>query len=455
MEFLREQPISKTGSIDIRAVCVFLTTGMFLGGDTYFEDLKVAAPGTDYRVDPSGRVTNRATRFSWFSRSGSETEERGEHLDKFEALLDRACGVAGRLVVALSGGLDSRTIAASLANSQRQVSSYSYSFEGGEDERRFGREVGGICDFRHRELGIPSGYLWDRLDRLSNATACYSEFTHPRQMAVIDAVDRMGDTLCLGHWGDVLFDGFGMPLDFSFDRLCEVAFSRFVKREGLDLANEVWREHFSDEDFETTLRNRFRSGLEQIEIEDPNARLRAFKSLNWAPRWTSVNLSIFRLAGSLVVPYYSDEMCQFICETPEPLLQNRKLQIEYIKRKSPDLARIAWQTHAPFDLYSYDKILKWQGVPARARGRLEQEWRSTTRGRRVRYNWEGQFLGVENEARLKAWLLETQSLFDLVDKQQVIRVLANFSRDPYANWHSVTMLLTLAVFSSKRHLWIE
>ena len=47
-------------------------------------------------------------------------------------------------------------------------------------------------------------------------------------------------------------------------------------------------------------------------------------------------------------------MCNFVCTIPEKFLKNRKIQIEYIKRKAPDLAKIKWQKY-DLDLYNYKK----------------------------------------------------------------------------------------------------
>ena len=49
---------------------------------------------------------------------------------------------------------------------------------------------------------------------------------------------------------------------------------------------------------------------------------------------------------------FIDEICNFICSTPEKFLKNRKVQTEYIKFKAPTLARIPWQEY-DLDLYQF------------------------------------------------------------------------------------------------------
>ena len=65
------------------------------------------------------------------------------------------------------------------------------------------------------------------------------------------------------------------------------------------------------------------------------------------------NSALFREAGEIVVPYYSSEMCNFICTIPEQYLKGRKIQIEYLKKNCPEVARMPWQRYSPLNLYQY------------------------------------------------------------------------------------------------------
>ena len=103
-----------------------------------------------------------------------------------------------------------------------------------------------------------------------------------------------------------------------------------------------------------TFTEKIESYLSRIKINgSPNSRIRAFKSLHWAPRWNLVNLEYFRYVHPVEMPYYNDSLCKFICSVPEEYLSSRKIQIEYIKRFSPALAKQTWQDHRPFNLYNY------------------------------------------------------------------------------------------------------
>ena len=453
-----KRPITLTGEVDRKALCVFLSTGMFLGTDTYFRDVRTVRPGEELQLDADQLLLDRKVRFNWADESQYSNDrcDREHLLDQLEALLDAgANALDDGVVLALSGGLDSRSLAAAVHGKEISVRSYSYAFDRGIDELKYGREIGRICGFKHEEFTIPNGYLWNEIDRFPELTDCYAEFTHPRQMAVIDELSALGDTFYLGHWGDVLFDDFGLPNDADIPMVCEMAFARLCKSSGLYLANELWREYGMEGTFESYLRERLNSHLEDVELANANARLRAFKSLHWAPRWTSVNLSVFRAAGRVVAPYYTDEMCELVRDIPARFLEGRQLQIELIKRKSPALADIPWQAWAPFNLYTWQSLLGVPGIPVRAFRRLKKEVRKLLRRPRVRQNWENQFLGAGNAAHLEQWLFETPALEDLVPMRLVRDMHDRFLLSPAANWHAVSMLLTLAVFAKHKDRWIE
>ena len=117
------------------------------------------------------------------------------------------------------------------------------------------------------------------------------------------------------------------------------------------------------------------------------------------------------------MPYYSDEMCDFICKVPEIHLRGRKIQIEYIKSKAPELARIPWQAY-DLDLYSYQHFNTIY-FPRR----VYRYFRRIINERFLRIppviqrNWELQFIGKNNQKNLERWLFNTLELNELIPKE--------------------------------------
>src|SRR5690606_21838790 len=122
----------------------------------------------------------------------------------------------------------------------------------------------------------------------------YSEFTHPRQMAFYGKYKTMGDVFSLGHWGDVSFDDMSVPDDLPLEQQIDVLLKKMVKKGGMALATALWKQWHLEGDFYDYFYERLKALLQNVNIpQSANAQIRAFKGLYWAPRWTSVNLSIF------------------------------------------------------------------------------------------------------------------------------------------------------------------
>ncbi len=287
--------------------------------------------------------------------------------------------------------------------------------------------------------------MWPKLEELPSINQCYSDFTHPRQMAVLEEFKKMEGVFSLGHWGDVLFDR-GAPKETTAEQVLEIILKKIVKKGGMELAAALWQEWNLEGDFESYLRERIAGLLKKIDIENPSAKLRAFKSLYWAPRWTSVNLSVFEAAHPISLPYYDDRMCEFICTVPEEYLADRKLQIAYIKQQNPDLAKITWQDHRPFNLYTFEKNKSPNNLPYRIGSKLKREVRNKMGKPYIQRNWELQFLGMENDEKLQQWLFG-ENLHPFISKPLLARFYNSFkTMDSVTYSHPLSILLTLAVW---------
>lgn len=450
---VKQQFIGKNKTLDYQAICVFVATGFFLGDDTYYKEQRVLQPARHYDLDYGEKALISETPYFKWHYSPIERP--------FEAVLQEFCELFEQIVfdqvngkqviLPLSGGLDSRTQAVALKRLGIQTHAFSYTFKGGHDETRYGAQIAKACGFPFQAFTVPKGYLWDSIEWLADLNGCYSEFTHPRQMAFIDHYGAMGDVFSLGHWGDVLFDDMGVPDDLSLDAQIAVIYKKIIKREGLVLANKLWRLWGISGDFEPYLRSRITHLLTQIDIpHSANARIRAFKSLYWAPRWTSVNLCVFEAVKPIHLPYYDLRMCEFICSVPERFLANRQLQIAYIKRRMPELAKIPWQEQRPFNLYTYlYNKFPWN-VPYRVLNKIQRMLQSD---KFVQRNWELQFLGSSNETHLRYWLFDQPDFHKLISKDLVEATFQNFKNsDGIHTSHAVSMLLTLSLFAKQNEI---
>jgi asparagine synthetase B (glutamine-hydrolysing) len=431
--------------LDKEAICIFTATGFFLDTDTYFKDLMVLPPASICELDTEGYFIRSRPWFDWHHTP------RKLHFDQaleefsilFESIIEEQVGDK-KVILPLSGGLDSRTQATALQYLGKDVNSYSYDFEGGYPETAIAKKIANVCDFNFTKYHVKKGYLWHSIEELAQLNQCYSEFTHPRQFAFIEAYSELGEIFSLGHWGDVLFDG-TRDLEHAENDLVAHILKKILKKGGMELANTLWEEWQLDGTFESYLRQRVSELLDKININDNSAKVRAFKSMCWAPRWTAINLSIFEAKHPISLPYFDDRMCEFVCTIPEEFLLERKLQIAYIKHRNPELAKITWEQQSPFNLYNFQQNKSPNNLPYRAIRKMKREIKSLLGQPYVQRNWELQFTGSNNDSHLRSYLF-SEGLKDLVSADTIRFFYENFkNKDAVKYSHPVSMLLTLSL----------
>lgn len=433
----------------MKAICIFAALGFFLGKDTYFKNLEVLQPATDYEIDENENIVSAEEFWKWHysPREINLKQATEEFADLFEKLIQENL-IGKKVILPLSGGIDSRTQAAAIGK-KFEAKSYSYKFEKSFDETKYGRLISEVLGIPYKEYVIPQGYLWEVIDELSEINQCYADFTHPRQMAVIKDVTSLGNIFFLGHWGDVLFDSMGVREDMRFDEQVNTVSTKIIKKGGIELAEMLWENWDLGGKFRNYLEDRISVLLGEIKIDNANSRIRAFKSMYWAPRWTSANMNVFSYFHPVFLPYYENEMCEFICNIPEELLTGRKIQIDYIKMKNPDLAKIPWQSYDPLNLYNYknfNSITKLPGRVIRKVNRILNE--DILNKKKVKSNYEIQLLGESNESNLKRRLFQNQDLKNIIPEKIVKDVYGKFINEDNKKYsHPVSMLLTISQFS--------
>ncbi len=438
-------------SINLKAVCIFAATGFFLEKDTYFNNLEALQPSTEYELDEKNfmKDSNQYWQWNYSPREITLKQATEEFADIFERVSKEKLKNK-KIILPLSGGLDSRTQAAALGKIP-DVQCYSYKFAGSFDETKYGKEISAVQSFPFKEYIIPRGYLWNVIDKLAEINKCYADFTHPRQMAVIDEVAESGEIFYLGHWGDVLFDDMGVDDNISFDEQVKAIIKKIMKPSGEELSEKLWQGWGFSGSFKKYFTERISLLLESINIENANARIRAFKSIYWAPRWTSANMNVFSDYRQVALPYYSDEMCKFICTIPEELLSGRQIQINYVKIKNPELAAIPWQTYDPLNLYDYNKFGNKRMLPLRAFRKGKRILKEKVFGDKIiTRNWEIQFTGEENDKNLRYHLFDDKTFSEFIPKDITKEFYNKFKSDKQVYYsHPVSMLLTLSMFCKK------
>ena len=429
----------------LEAICVFVATGFFMDDDTFWKNRVCLLPAHTHEFDAFGNLISSTPNFNWYHEPEHRTFDAA--LEEYVALLHEVIKeqIGNQpVILPLSGGLDSRSLAAVLSLEDNPVHAFSYEFERGYKETKIAKQIAETCGFQFNAFEIKAGYLWNCIEDLAKINGCYSEFTHPRQMAVLSEMKQMQGVFCLGHWGDVLFNR-GVSKGEQETDLALLLFKKMVKPNGFELAQKLWEVWQLDGQFKDYILARIDTALATISIDNTSAKIRAFKTKQWAHRWTTTNLQIFATAHPIQLPYYDNRMIDFVCRVPEIYLADRRLQIAHLK-KYPDLADVTWQAHRPFNLGTYQHNRMPYNLPYRIYNKSRRVLQAFVGKSYVQRNFELQFLGSGNELNLKNYLFDT-SFYSFVPKFVIDEFYSKFTRNNYLSFsHPISMLLTLSLF---------
>jgi len=439
--------------VGITGFCGF---GFYPGDRTMFCDVQVLRPATRTTFDASGAILS-ATRYWtwWYDPEYSRSED--DLLDEFHDVWARTAHrqLAGtRSVIPLSGGLDSRTLFAVAAPSDERPSdpvrtlTYGYSIR--SPEIRIARRVAASRGHDALDLVIEP-YLLDHIDEVFAALEGFSGLSLSRQAGVSREIAELGDHVVGGHWGDVWFDTAGAPPDTTNDDLVDLSYKKFTKRGREWLLEHICRPNLRGDDPDQLLRELLHAEVEQLpDLGDGDFRLKVLKTEQWSFRWTLASVRAYQLALPTLLPFYANEVVEYFLRVPSDRLRGRRLQIAYLRRHHPDLARITWQDSG-MSLFERP----WEPTAALLRRARAKLTRAVLRRRLIERNWEVQFLGWDESGVPTPRLddLQSLSLGSAVPAAEWRSLVSSLANEPTpGRGYAVEAAMTLGLASLREHL---
>lgn len=444
--------VTGCSDLDWEGLTTFFGFGYFGADRTHLQGVRILRPATHYWFGADGRLQSESRTWEWYHAP----DERRSYDDTVDAFAERFETVMaemtarGRVAVPISGGLDSRSTVAALPAEAGRDRLWSYSYGYGPDSAETGiaRRVAEARGLAFDAYTIQP-YLFDRLTLINGAVEGFEDVTQCRQAAVVAEIDQRAEALIAAHLGDLYLDTMGLSaVDSILPAELITLTLKKVRKGGSDwLLEHVCRPHLGDARPENVLHDNVAAELARLEtIAEPDFRVKAYKVDQWCARWTTVALRMYQAAAFPRLPFYDTRLADFFCTVPTPMLSGRRLQIDYLRRYAPDLARIPWQVTGR-DLF-HDGRPGWTD-PAR---RAVAHGLRRLRGRPVvERNWEVQFAGPDGGRGLREWLLRPGlALHDVVAPQAISELLADFAQDPHAGKRAYTVAMLLS-FSA----WLE
>jgi asparagine synthase (glutamine-hydrolysing) len=449
--------------LDWIALTGFFGFGFFPQDLTYFDDVKILRPATHSVLDESGRIISQSRYWDWWY----EPDEKRSYDDAvahfgetLRTILNDQTRV-GQIAVPISSGLDSRTAAAVITSSDKvngskteasrstglaSLWSYSYGYTSYSNETATAALIAAARNLPFQKYVIP-GYLFDRLEVVLASVEGFQDVTSTRQAAMSDEIASHSDFLLAAHWGDVWMDDMGLLNEdqekAGDDYILDHALLKIQKRGRRWLLENLCRPRLGSRQTDSILRDLVHQELKRIDIKEADFHLKAFKTEQWSFRWTVPSLRMFQPAAFPRLPFYDNRMVDFCCTVPSGFVSKRRLQIEYLKRFHPDLARIPWEVTG-LSLFSKPPSKAWE---LSKRG-WKKVWRGIKGKPHVGRNWEVQFLNARGKAGLREWLLRSGlKVHEYVSPKIVSALLEDLLGTPNAeNGYSVSSLLTFSAW---------
>ena len=322
--------------LDHRAAAEMLAYEFVLGEHVLLEGVSLVPPASTLSIGPGGTVHERRR---WRYRlEPAEDGDDDQLLGELARLLGNA--VEARLdeatAVALSGGLDSRSIVAALLTLRRAPTAVSYGAPGSED-LRLATEVAARAGLRHLPLPFEAGYLAHGAAEVvwlgEGQVRCF----HAHQLSLQRLRELGLRSVLIGYAGDVVFRASPAtpppeagPLPDAYHRVL----ASFVSDELLDTVLTP--------EFARALRGLARDSLAERLAEEDADRATSVRQFFWNQVYGRKVLPGALLLSDDVTPrdpHADAALIEFCRRMPERLRRGGMLQRAYLSR-FPELAEV-------------------------------------------------------------------------------------------------------------------
>lgn len=437
--------------LDSEGILGFFSFGFFPQDRTYCKGVRIIRPATHEVYNAAGIKISERRYWNWIfnpdtARSYDKTIE--EFAGLLHEIMSDLCR-DGKIALPISGGLDSRSTVAAIFEKDSDIinnlRAFSYGYTRDSKEIRIARLIAAARNIPFDSYLIPK-YLFDSLSSIHDAIEGFQDLTLSRQASVSKHLGDHSDYVIAAHWGDVWLDDVGEVKNDN--EILSAALQKFRKRGSNWLLQNVHPNLLQNRDVEKMLSRMIEQELSPLAgIDDPEFRLKALKTEQWSFRWTTSSIRSYQLGVFPRLPFYDTRMIDFFATVPSDFVRERRMQVDYLIRFAPDLARVRWQVYDR-DLFRYKRSETWH-LPKRAFNKVR---RILTRQPHIQRNWEAQFLNEQGRIALKQYLLSGagSKIEEFFPSAGIESLLDDLYNSPSSEkGYAVSMLLTFAAWLAK------
>jgi asparagine synthase (glutamine-hydrolysing) len=202
-------PVFPSFKLDIKREVIdsYIDLQHFMGNETWFENVEVAAPATIYRYSLSDLRLSSKLYWRWSDvkqRSCSVDEAAEEMAMLLDSVNNDRFNVPARVGVALSGGLDSRAILAAVH--KRQPITYTFGTSNSRDVK-IARQVAALAGVKHFHYDtFVNGWLESRFSGIWKTDGLLNSL-HMHYSHLMGSIANVMDVNLSGFLGDAVLGG--------------------------------------------------------------------------------------------------------------------------------------------------------------------------------------------------------------------------------------------------------
>lgn len=356
--------------VDALTLANILTFGYALEDRTLFENIK-AVPAASIITVADGRLSARKYWDYSFFEEGDARLSEDDYIDAFAEKITRAVkkrvkGVQ-RLALPLSGGLDSRTVAAALdrINGGGFIKAYSHGSPGCYDVR-FGRRIASALGLPHSTDTLKTDFIKEyslEFQYLTEGSAACDWAWEIEVQKKEFSKDRLSHVIS-GFFGDVLCGS-----DPSWSRLLRVrdhdqAVSNIYERY-IDCFSEEELSYYLDDKVYGSVRGRNYEIIRKTYFGAPTEnilnRARYVNLTQTQRRFGSTMLDRYELFTDPLAPFTENEFVDFMLHVPVELEVRQSLYKKMLIRHFPKVVKVGHSsTGIPIKPARWQEGLRWR-----------------------------------------------------------------------------------------------
>ena len=356
--------------IDEFAFANLMTFGYVLDDRTLFEDIKLLPPASIAIVQNGNFSIRKYWDYSFYEEGDPRLSE-DEYIDalaeKLTTAVQKRVNGVNRLALPLSGGLDSRTMAAVLyrLNSVDYIKAYSYGHRHCYDVR-FGKKIAKKLGFPHETIEITPDFInkhtkiFIYLDEAMAACDWAWGIISKKKAFAKDNINAV----LTGFLGDVLF-GSNLSFNSVLNTTKDNEAITKIYHSHIDSFNDQESERYLNQHVYQRIRGHNLQVIQQTYNNAPTDNiLNRARYVNLQQRqrkFTCTQIRDLEFFAYTFSPFIDNDFVDFVTHVPPELQLNQSLYKKMLIRHFPEVIRIGHSaTGFPIKPYRWQAALKWR-----------------------------------------------------------------------------------------------